>query len=458
MKVVICGAGQVGFGIAERLAAERNDVAVIDLQPRLIQSIAETLEVRGFVGHGAYPDVLAQAGAEHADMLIAVTQVDEVNMIACQVAHALFNVPTKIARIRSQNYLAPEWGNLFGRDQSPIDVVISPEVEVAEAVLRRLAVPGALETTSFADDKVIVAAIECGRDCPVLDTPLEQLTDLFPDLKARVIGIKRAERVFAPRSGDQLLEGDLCYVAADKRQLKRTLTIFGRDTPPARRIIIAGGGNIGLFVARSIEQRFRSASVVLIEPSTARTATIADDFDRAIVLNGSALDEKILREAGVGSADTFVAVTNDENVNILAAGLAKQLGCQSSICLVNTVSFSGLSTGLGIDLQVNPRGVTVSRILRHVRRGRIRAVFSLHEGRGELVEAEALATSPLVGKPLRELAGSEGLRIGVIVRGGEVIAPRGNTVIQAADRVILFAEAAAVKKVEQLFRVSIEFF
>jgi len=458
MRVVICGAGQVGFGIAERLAAEGNDVSVIDVNPRLVQSISDSLEVRGFVGHGAHPDVLVQAGIEQADMLIAVTQSDEVNIVSCEVANSLFNVPTKVARIRAQNYLAPQWAELFSRQHMSIDVVISPELEVAEAVLGRLAVPGAADTVSFADDKLIVAAIECRDDCPIIDTPLSQLTELFPDLRARVIGIKRGERVFAPRSFDMIVAGDLAYVAAEKGQLGRTLTIFGRDEPPASRVVIAGGGNIGVYVARALEERVRGASVKVIEPNAARALEIADDFKRGIVLNGSALDDALLREADIGQADTFVAVTNDERVNVLSAGLAKKLGCRRSLCLVNTVSFASLIADLGVDIQVNPRGVTVSRILRHVRRGRIRALHSLHEGRAELIEAEAMETSPLVGAPLRELNMFDGLRIGAIYRGGKIILPHGDTVLQAADRVILFAEAARVKRVEQLFRVSLEFF
>ncbi len=458
MRVVICGAGQVGFGIAERLAAEGNDVSVIDVNPRLVQSISDSLEVRGFVGHGAHPDVLVQAGIEQADMLIAVTQSDEVNIVSCEVANSLFNVPTKVARIRAQNYLAPQWAELFSREHMSIDVVISPELEVAEAVLGRLAVPGAADTVSFADDNLIVAAIECRDDCPIIDTPLSQLTELFPDLRARVIGIKRGERVFAPRSFDMIVAGDLAYVAAEKGQLGRTLTIFGRDEPPASRVVIAGGGNIGVYVARALEERVRGASVKVIESNAARALEIADDFKRGIVLNGSALDDALLREADIGQADTFVAVTNDERVNILSAGLAKKLGCRRSLSLVNTVTFASLIADLGVDIQVNPRGVTVSRILRHVRRGRIRALHSLHEGRAELIEAEAMETSPLVGAPLRELNMFDGLRIGAIYRGGKIILPHGDTVLQAADRVILFAEAARVKRVEQLFRVSLEFF
>jgi trk system potassium uptake protein len=458
MKVVICGAGQVGFGIAERLAAEGNDVSVIDLQPRLIQQISDRLEVRGFVGHGSHPDILAQAGVEQADMLIAVTQSDEVNMVACHVAHNLFNVPTKVARIRAQNYLTPEWAELFARDNLAIDVVISPELEVGEAVLRRLAVPGAADTLSFADDRLVVAAIECDEDCPVIDTPLSQLTELFPDLRARVIGLKRGERVFAPRSFDSLLVGDLAYVAAEKEQLQRTLVIFGRDQPPASRVVIAGGGNIGVYVARQLEERVKGASVKVVEPNATRALEIADDFKRGVVLNGNALDEAVLREADVQNADTFVALTNDERVNALSAGLAKKIGCKRSLCLVNTVALAGLISDLGVDMQVNPRGVTVSRILRHVRRGRIRGLHSVLEGKAELIEAEALETSPLVGVPLRELDVFEGMRIGAIYRNGKIILPRGDTVLQAQDRVVLFAEAARVKRVEQLFRVSLEFF
>jgi trk system potassium uptake protein TrkA len=458
MKVVICGAGQVGFGIAERLAAEGNDVSVIDLQPRLIQTISDSLEVRGFVGHGSHPDVLAQAGLEQADMLIAVTQSDEVNMVACQVANALFNVPTKVARIRAQEYLQPPWADIFSREHLAIDVVISPELEVGEVVLRRLEVPGAADTLSFADDKLIVAAINCGEDCPIIDTPLSQLTELFPDLKARVIGIKRGERVFAPRGMDSILAGDLAYVAAERGQLERTLTIFGRDEKPARRVIIGGGGNIGIYVATELERRVSGASVKVIEPNPGRALEIADDFKRGVVLNGSALDEVVLKEADVNNADTFVAVTNDERVNVLSSGLAKKLGCRRSLSLVNSTTFAPLLADLGVDMQVNPRGVTVSRILRHVRRGRIRALHSVLEGKGELIEAEALETSPLVGVPLRELNVFEGMRIGAIYRNGTITLPHGDTVLQAADRVILFAEAERVKKVEQLFRVSLEFF
>jgi trk/ktr system potassium uptake protein len=458
MKVVICGAGQVGFGIAEKLAAEGNDVSIIDRAPELIQSITETLDVRGFVGHGAHPDTLAQAGAEQADMLIAVTLHDEVNMIACQVAHSLFNVPTKVARIRAQTYLAPHWRDLFSREHLPIDVIISPEVEVGEMVLRRLALPGAADTVTFADGKVVVAGVYCDENCPIVDTPLRQLTELFPDLKAIVIGIQRGERFFVPDGTDSMLVGDVAYFAADRDQVRRTLGIFGHEEAAASRVIIIGGGNIGFYVAREIEARQRSARVKIIESSRKRAIEVADELRRTVILHGSALDEDLLREADVADTDTIVALTNSDEVNILACVMGQKLGAARSLCLINNRGYPDLTRSLGITAYVNPRQITVSKVLQHVRRGRIRGVHSIQNGAAEIIEAEALETSPLVGKPLRELDLFEGIRLGAIYRGGNVIIPRGDTYIQPHDRIVMAAMADQVRKVEQMFRVSLEFF
>jgi trk system potassium uptake protein TrkA len=458
MKVVICGAGQVGFGIAERLAAEQNDVSIIDTSPRLIQAVTDTLDVRGFVGHGSHPDVLARAGLEAADMLIAVTLHDEVNMVACQVGHALFDVPTKIARVRAQSYLQGHWRDLFSRDHLPIDVVISPEVEVGEMVLRRLSLPGAIDTVSFADGNVVVAGVRCQEDCPVLDTPLRQLTDLFPDLRAVVVAVRRKGKVFVPRSTDSLMAGDIGYFVAQADQVTRTLSIFGHDEVPAQRIVIGGGGNIGLYVAQELERRNPRARVKIIEGNAERAELIAQSLSRTVVLKGSALDRAVLEEAAVDDADTMIAVTNDDRVNILSCLLSKELGARRMLSLLNDPNYPAFARGLGIDAYVNPRQITVSKILQHVRKGRIRGVHSLLDGAGEVIEAEALETSPLVGKPLKQLDIFDGMRIGAIVRGGRVLLPRGDSVIQARDRVVMFALADRVKRVEQLFRVSLEFF
>lgn len=458
MRVVICGAGQVGYGIAERLAREQNDVAVIDNDPRLIRAIRDTLDVRGYIGHGAHPDILAQADADEADMIIAVTLYDEVNIVACQVAHSLFNVPTKVARIRAQSYLAPHYRDLFSRDHMPIDVIISPEIEVGEMVLRRLALPGAVDTARFIDDKVSLVAILCEEECPVVDTPLEQLTELFPDLASTVVGIMREGRLFVPRSGDQMIVGDLVYVVAERDQVKRTLSLFGHDETDVTRVIIAGGGNIGLYVTQKLEHYYRGAKVKLIEHQRSRAELIADDLKRTVVLHGSALDQEILREADIEHTDTMVALTNDDQVNILSCVMAKRLGSKNNLALINNTDYPALTRSLGIDAYVNPRQVTISKILQHVRRGRIRSVYSVQDGQAEVIEAEALETSPLVGKPLRDLDLPDGIRIGAIHHKGKIIQPRGDQQIRAHDRVIMFALANQVRKVEQMFRVSLEFF
>ena len=458
MRVVICGAGQVGFGIAERLSTEGHDVSVIDVAPQLIANVRDQLDVRGVIGHGSHPDVLAQAGAGDADLLIAVTQSDEINMVACQVAQTIFQVPTKIARVRAQAYLTPVYQELFTRDQIPIDVVISPEIEVGEMVLRRLSLPGAVETVRFADDKIIVVGIMCAPDCPVVDTPLRQLTELFPNLGAVVVGVYRQSHLIVPQSEDMLRIGDLVYVVVPRDQIRRTLVIFGHEEPQASRVVIAGGGNIGFYVAQQLEKREPRTRVKIIEASRQRALIIADALHRAVILHGSALDQNVLREADVEDADTMVALTNDDQANIIACVMAKTLGCERNLSLINNVSYPALANALGIDAYVNPRAVTISRVLRHVRRGRIESVHSLQNGSAEVIEAEALETSLLVGRPLRSLELPDGVRVGAIVRRGAPIEINGDTQIVARDRVVMFALADKVHQVEQMFRVSLEFF
>jgi len=458
MKVIICGAGQVGYGIAERLSAEGNDVSVIDASPALVERANEVLEVSAIAGNAAHPDVLQRAGADDADMLIAVTLHDEVNMVACQVAHTLFDIPTKIARIRAQTYLDKQWSGLFARESMGIDHVISPEIEVGNAILRRLELPGAFETASFADGKVTLIGISCDADCPVTDTPLKQLTELFPDLPAITVALVRGGKLFIPRSRDQIAEGDQVYIISPTDQIARTLKIFGHEERLARRVIIAGGGNIGYYLARSIETRDPHVRVKIIEHDRDRAFAIAELLDRAVVLHGSALSEDILREADITSADTLVAVTNDDQINLLASALAKQLGCKSSLCLVNSADYSGLIRSLGIDAQVDPRATTASKVLQFVRRGRIRGVYSVQNGAGEVIEAEVLETAPILQQPLREAALGDGARIGAVLRGGEVIKPTGNLELEVKDRVVLFARAEYVREVEQMFRVSPDYF
>jgi trk system potassium uptake protein TrkA len=458
MKVIICGAGQVGFSIARYLAAENNDITVVDQRPELIRSISDTLDVQAFVGYASHPNVLEQAGAEDADMLIAVTHADEVNMMSCQVAHSLFNVPTKIARVRNQNYLQPHWANLFSRENMPIDVIISPEIEVARAVTRRLQVPGAMDVIPLAEDRVRLMGVRCSDQTPVVNTPLRQLTQLFPDLQIVVVGIVRQDKAMVPSAEDQMLPGDEVYFVVASDQTQRALAAFGHEETAARRVVILGGGNIGLFLAQTLDNDFPQVNAKVIEMNRERAQYVAKTLGRTMVLHGDVLDPEILDEAGVGQTETVIAVTNDDETNILASLLSKRYGSQRAITLINKGTYNTLVSTLGVDVVVNPRTITVSKILQHVRRGRIHSVHSLHEGFGELIEADALETSPLVGRPLKDVNLPAGVLLGAVVRGDEVISPRGNTVIQGGDRVILFASASAIKKVEKMFSVRLEFF
>ena len=458
MKVIICGAGQVGLGIAERLASEGNDVSIVDSAPELVQRANDVLEVRAVLGNGAHPDVLQRAGARDADMLIAVTLADEVNMVACQIANNVFEIPTKIARVRAQSYLDKNWTNLFSREGITIDYIISPEIEVGNVVMRRLALPGAFETASFADGNVLAIGVNCGPDCPIVDTPIRQLAELFPDLPASIVGIVRNGELVAATSDARMETGDDAYVVVPADQVARTLKIFGHEETQARRIIIAGGGNIGLYVARAIEEREPNVRVKIVESRRERAVQIAETLQRSVVLHGDALSEDLLREADVAAAETLVAVTNNDQANILTSVLAKQLGCRRSLCLVNGPGYSNMVRSFGIDAQVSPRLVTVSRILQYVRRGRIRAVHEIHNGAAEIIEAEALETTPVVGQPIRNLEVSEGVRFGAVIRQGKLIQPVGDTELRPRDRVIIFSPSKSIREIEQLFRVSPDYF
>lgn len=458
MKVIICGAGQVGSNIARYLASEGNHVTVIDQSPELIQRIHDTLDVQAMVGYASHPDVLEAAGAAEADMVLAVTQIDEVNMISCQVAGSLFNVPTKIARVRSQSYLQPIWADLFSRGHLPVDVVISPEIEVARAIARRLQAPGALDMITLADGRVRAVGVLCTENCPITHTPLRQLTGLFPDLNIEVVAIIRNDKPIIPTGNDQMLPGDEVYFVCDVKHLERAMAAFGHEEEEARRIIILGGGNIGLCLALELEAKYPQVSARIIEANRTRAQFVAQKLDRTMVLHGDGLDAEILEEAGVRTSEAVVAVTNDDEGNILASLLAKRYGCQRAITLINKTTYSSLVTPLGIDAIVSPRAITVSTILQHVRRGRIRSVHSLREGFAELIEAEALETSAVVNLPLKEIKLPQGVIVGAVVRGDEVIIPRPTTVIKPRDRVVILAAVEHVKKVEKMFAVRLEFF
>ncbi len=457
MKMIVCGAGQVGYQIARHLSDEGNAVTVIDVNPSLVRQVTDALDVSGVTGFASHPDVLSSAGANDCDMLIAATSMDEVNMVACQVAHSVFEVPVKIARVRTDSYLGAEWSDLFRRDHMPIDVIISPEAEVAKVTLRRLAATAAFDIEPFLDGEVSFVGLHIGESCPTVNTPLRQLTELFSTLRCIVVAVRRHDRMFVTQADDQILAGDDVYFVAHHADVQRAFGIFGRENLIAERVVIAGGGNIGLRVAKMIEGQGNMRAKI-IERSRPRAEFAADNLARTIVLNGDALDAGVLDEAGISDADALVALTDDDRVNLLASALAQEAGCPIGIALAKDTVFERISETLGVNALINPRATTVSSILRHVRRGKVRAVYSVGGGEAEVIEAQVMATSPIAGKRIREITFPTGSIVGAIRSGQEIILPKGNTTVKVGDTLVVFAVRGAVSKVEQLFRVSMDFF
>lgn len=458
MKVIICGAGQVGWQIARQLSGEKNDVTLVDYNADLVRRATDTLDVQGVVGFASYPDVLERAGARDADMIIAATHSDEVNMVTCEVAHAIFSIPRKIARLRAQSYLDAIYSDLYRRDHLPIDVVISPEREVAEAALQRLAAPATFDTESFMLGRAQLLGIQLDEDCPVLNTPLRQLNELFSTLRAIVVGVRREGRLFAPEPGDQLFADDQIYVFTHSEDVNRALEIFGKQTKKQERVVIIGGGNVGLGVAKALEARTDRVRAKIIEKNRARAERAADSLERTIVLNGDGMDMDILLEASIDRADAVLAVTDDDKTNLLVAVRAKQAGCPMSIALVNDPTLAPLMGPLDIDAYINPRATTVSSILRHIRHGKVRAIYSLGDAEAEMIEAQVLSTSPLAGRMIREIEFPEGVLVGALMKGDKVVKPTGDTRIEAGDIIALFTMASDVREVERLLQVSIDFF
>lgn len=458
MKVIICGAGQVGWQLARHLAGERIDVTVIDSNPDLVRRAIDTLDVQGVVGFASHPDVLDRAGATDADMLIAATHSDEINMVTCQVAHSIFAITKKIARLRGQSYLNAVYSDLYRQDHMPIDVVISPEREVADAAMRRLAVPAAFDTVSFLGGRAELMGISLDDDCPAVNTPLRQLSDLFSTLRATVVGVRRNGTLFAPEAGDQLFPGDDIYVFSHKDDSLRALEVFGKKAMPPERVVIVGAGNVGLGVAKSLEGRPGRVRTRIIEANRSRAEHVADSLDRTIVLHGDGLDTELLAEAHIEEADAMLAVTDDDKVNILAAVRAKTAGTRMAVCLINDPTLTSLMGPFGIDAYINPRTITVSSILRHVRQGPVLGVYSIGDAEAEILEARVHSTTPISGKAVRDIDFPEGALVGAIRKGDEVIRLTGDTRIEVGDAVAIFAMAKDVFAVERLLQVTVDFF
>ncbi len=458
MKIIVCGAGQVGLQIAKHLSDERMDVIVIDKSSDLIKKVVDELDVSAVCGYASYPNVLERAGAHDADMIIAATLSDEVNMVICQISHSIFSIPRKIARIRSNFYLEENYSSFYRSDHLPIDEIISPEREIAEGLLKRLEVPVAFEATEFLDGSAVLIGLTLREECPVLSTPLRQLSELFSTLNAIVVGIRRGNNLFVPDPEDELQPHDNIYIFSDKKDLTRTIDIFAKKSFVGKSIVILGMGAIGLNVAKMLEKRNQGINVKVIERSKDRAVDAANYLEKTVVLNGDGLDTETLDEANVGLVDFFVALTEDDKTNLLACAKAKSSGCKFTMALINDPSLDKMIATMGIDSFISPKSITVSSILRHIRHGLVRSVYSLGDGEAEVLEFRVLDSSPIAGKTLKDIDWPKDSLAGLLKKDTQVLVPRGNTVFETGDVLTVFCLRADISKVENLFQVGVDFF
>jgi trk system potassium uptake protein TrkA len=457
MKIIILGAGQVGGTLAEHLAGEANDITVVDTDPERLRSLSDRLDIRTVQGRGSFPTVLRQAGADDADMLVAVTNSDETNMIACQVAFTLFHTPTKIARVRESAYLSRS--GLFSNEAIPVDVLISPEQVVTHYIKRLIEHPGALQVIDFAGGKAQLMAVKAYHGGPLVGQQLMQIREHMPKVDMRVAAIFRRDRHILPR-GDTVIEAeDEIFFIAAKGDIRAVMAELRGQDQINKRVVIAGGGQIGERLAEAIESRYQ---VKIIELSPARCRHLSDHLNSTVVLQGSASDRDLMVEENIAQTDIFLALTNDDEANIMSSLLAKRLGARKVMALINNPAYVDLVQGGEIDIAISPQLATIGTLLAHVRRGDIVSVHSLRRGAAEAIEAIAHGdsrSSKVVGRTLDRILLPTGTTIGAIIRDEEVIIAHGDVVIEAGDHVILFVvDKKFIRDVEKLFHVGLSFF
>ena len=461
MNIIICGAGRVGFTIAKILSEQGHSITIIDQSSEDIQKIDDTLDVKSIVGKATYPSILEKANATDADMIIAVTRNDEINMLICQIAFSIFNVPKKIARIRSQDYLNPKFTKVYNKENLPIDVIISPEIEIAKSLQRKLEAPGSLDNVPFANNKIRLLEILIDENCPIKDIKLNELTKKFPKLNSNIMGVIRDEKFVLLKKTDVMLKEDKAYVVINASQMNETLAAFGHTEKISNKILIIGGGNIGFNLAKNLEESFDSARVKIIEKDKERAELIASQLNNTIVINGDALDEEVLLEANLEEVQTVLALTNDDEDNLMISVLVEkfakdndELSDKRTMALINKPNYSLLQSSLKIDDFIDPRMNTVSSILKHIHKGTIENAYSILNGEYEIIEAEIIETSELVNKELKNSNLPDEIRIGAVLRGEEVIIPKSNFVFKKEDIVVLLANKDFLHVVENMFRIS----
>ena len=455
MNIIICGAGRVGFTIAKLLTEQNHSITVVDQSSEDIKKINDSLDVKAIVGKATLPSVLENANSKEADMIIAVTKNDEINMLICQIAYSIFKVPKKIARIRSQDYLNPKFSKLYNKENLPIDVIISPEIEIAKSIQRKLESPGALDNVPFAENKIRLLEIFIEENCPIANIKLNELTKKFPKLNANILGVVRDEKFIFLKKNDLMKVNDKAYLTINSIQMKETLNAFGHDEKISNNILIIGGGNVGFNLAKNIEQSFEDARLKIIEKDKERAEFIANELNNTIVINGNGLDEDILAEVNLEDVETVLALTGDDEDNLMASVLVEKFSKDKrTMALINKPNYSLLQSSLKIDDLIDPRMTTVSSILKHVHKGSIETAYTILNGEYEVIEAEIIETSELINKELKNSNLPDEIRIGAVLRKDEIIIPRSNFVFKNKDIVVFLAKRDQLSIVENMFRLS----
>ena len=457
MKIIILGAGQVGGTLAEHLANEQNDITVVDTDGDKLRALQDRLDIGTVAGGASHPNTLFKAGAEDADMLIAVTNSDEINMMACQVAHTLFKTPTKISRVRSPNYLAHQ-EQLFNRDHIPVDVIIGPEQLVTKNIQQLIANPGALQVLDFAEGRVQLVAVRAYHDGPIVGQELQEIRQHMPKVDTRVAAIFRQDRPIIPEGNTVVEVDDEVFFIAARENIRAVMSELRKIDKPYKRVMIAGGGNIGATLAFNIENNYQ---VKIIEKSYDRCRVLSERLKHTIVLNGSASEPQLLTSENIEATDVFCALTNNDESNIMMSMLAKRMGAKKVVTLIANAAYADL-VGDEIDIAISPQQITIGSLLTHVRRGDISNVHSLRRGAAEAIEVTAHGdaySSKVVGRRLDEINLPDGVTIGAIVRGEEVIIAHSHIVVESDDHVILFlVDRQEINAVEKLFAVGFGFF
>ena len=457
MKILILGAGQVGGTLAENLANEAFDITLVDNDMAALEELRDKLDIQIVHGSGSHPDVLRRAGADDADMLIAVTSSDEVNMVACQVCYSMFRTPTKIARIRSDAYSTSK--GFFSQEHMPIDVVINPEQVVTDNIRQLLEHPGALQVLDFADGRVQLVAVKAYYGGPLVGQEMRFLREHMPNVDTRVAAIFRRGRAIVPEGNTVIEADDEVFFIAASEHINSVMSELRRVERPFKRIMIAGGGHIGVKLAKAIEPYF---SVKVLESNARRCEELAGELNQSVVLNIDVTDQELLLEENVEQCDAFCAVTNDDEVNIMSSLLAKRLGVRQVVTLIGNPAYVDLMQGGDIDIAISPQQATTSSLLTHVRKADVVKVHSLRRGAAEAIEAVAHGdsrNSKVVGRAIKDVALPPGTSIGAIVRGDDVYIAHDDVMVESGDHVILFlVDKKQVTAVERLFQVGITFF